>query len=217
MDKRTIIAIVLSVVIIIAAFAIQALLFPPGPPDESSQIPASQVDGAVGETEGEAQRDVKKISPLLGEEREVVARNIPFSTNVFEGSFSTRGGNMTSIKLKNYTEGENSQVEMIISGESGRYPFNIILDEYDTGNDMFTYKKSLLGNEYEFALRYVYTKNGKEIPFTLVLLSDFWSSNWSPIHKARSKSGIQKVYLLCRRKEKRLHQKGKKRPQRNRG
>ena len=167
MDKRTIIAIVLSVVIIIAAFAIQALFFPPKPPDGSAQIPSSQVDGAVGETEEEAQRDVKKISPLLGEEREVVARNIPFSTNIFEGSFSTMGGNMTSIKLKNYTEGENAQVEMIISGESGRYPFNIILDEYDTGNDMFSYKKSLLGNEYEFTRLYVYTKNGKEIPFTL--------------------------------------------------
>lgn len=171
MDKRTIVAVVLSVVIIIAWFFVQLIFFPEsmGPKQVPGSIAQSRDTGQAVEAEQdhEEQKPDTFIDVEGAEEEEGVARTIPFTTGVFEGAFSTRGANLSSLKLNGFSETDGSKVEMVVSGESGIDPYNLYLDGYNTGSDIFTFSPSVLPNEWEFTRRYVFKRYGTEIPFTL--------------------------------------------------
>ncbi len=171
MDKKTILAVVLSVAIISVTFAIQAIFFPnafsPGggtttePAETSEEQWMSDGSSQSSTTSGQEIRAVSEVSETL------TAKNVGFTTNVFEGTFSTLGGNLTSLKLNLFKENDGSKVDMVMSADSGEYPFNLYLGDYDTGRDVFEYTRGLLPNEWQFSRRYAFNRLGREIPFTL--------------------------------------------------
>jgi len=168
MDKRTIIAVVLSVVIITASFVIQSAFFP-NTASRSGRTttpaaPAAQ-QGTPVATPSAAQVSAQVAPP--GAAVEEAAREVIESTSVFDATFSTRGAVMTSLKLKTFKERDGKAVEMVVSGDSGVYPFRLFLDGYDTGNDVFRQEPALLPDRIEFSRPYVFRREGREVTVNL--------------------------------------------------
>jgi YidC/Oxa1 family membrane protein insertase len=176
MDKRTILAVVLSVVIITASFVIQSVFFPtslpqpaaaptapaapapPAAPAAPAPLPSAPQGGPI------AAPAAPDAQPALAPVQEAPVRSVALSTPVFDATFSTRGAVLTSLKLKAYKEADGSPVEMVIGGESGVYPFRLYLDRYDTGNDVFVQESSLQPDRVEFSRPYVYRgSDGRDV------------------------------------------------------
>ena len=178
MDKRTIIAVVLSVVIITASFVIQSIFFPttmPAPrpaaaPTAPAAPPSPSAPGAPTIPSAPVAAPASESQPaqaVLTAVQDLPVKSVSVSTGVFDATFSTRGAVMTSLKLKAYKEADGSPVEMVIAGESGVYPFRMFLDKYDTGNDVFVQEAVLQPDRVEFSRPYVYRRDGKDITVNL--------------------------------------------------
>lgn len=169
MDKRTLLAVVLSVVIITVFYGVQLIFFPDTMPTGSSSRQArpaqqEQVAPQAGE-EAEAARTYGRIRPV--EEEGARVRQVEAETDVFRIAFTTQGARVTSLQLKKYSESDERPVEMVLSGETGEYPFAVSLEDYDTSGDTFVYNASSSANQWLFTKRYVYMQGGREIPFVL--------------------------------------------------
>ena len=175
MDKRTVIAVVLSVVIISVSFAVQAIFFPnalsPSSDNKQQQETQDEEPGRAEATQERRQPSAAQrslyIRPLADEDGSLLERKIAFSSNTYDGAFSTRGANLISLKLNHFKENDGSKVEMIMSADSGVYPFNITLDDYNTADELFDYKASVMPNEWVFSKRFVSQKGGQDTPFVL--------------------------------------------------
>jgi YidC/Oxa1 family membrane protein insertase len=172
MDKRTVLFIVLSVVIILGFTFFQRIFLtqPTETPDISEDTEVSEEEITVTD-----ETSIGDETPLEGlsnviipvEKTDLIEKNIEIKTNQLHFTFSTLGANAVSIKLPAYTESDGSEVDMVISENSGQYPFNIVLDDFDTRDTLFEYKK-ISDNEHEFIADLIYfDQNGEEIPFTL--------------------------------------------------
>ena len=176
MDKRTIIAVVLSVVIISASFLVQSIFFPTTMPNAAPAAPApSSSRTGVGDAlptpatpavpaGGSAQAAGESVSAAV---ETAVEETVTVSTAVFEAAFSSRGGVLTSLRFKQFTERDGTLVEMVVSGESAVRPFRLLLDDYDTGADIYRRERVAMPNQVVFARDYVYREAGEEIPFTV--------------------------------------------------
>ena len=168
MDKRTILAVVLSVAIISVFFAVQAIFFPGSLPTATKTESKTLSEEEGKQAEQDAPRPTAsqlKFQPI--EEERQDEREIEIANGVFQMKFSTKGANLRSLALNNYREAGGAPVEMVLSGESGLYPFSLFLEEYDTGADVFSYSAPLSPGEWEFTKRYVYKSGSEEIPFTV--------------------------------------------------
>jgi len=137
MDKKTLLAIVLSVVVISIGFYIQNIFFPPSvPPQETRQIEQQKTEELVQTTEQPHTEEIDTIPPstrpggvIPAEGDGTVLREIKAETDLFLITFSPKGGTISSLKLKEHkTSGE--YVEMILGGESGRDAFNIYFGDH---------------------------------------------------------------------------------------
>ena len=160
MDKRTLIAVVISVVIISASFGIQALFF--SPKDESTtQV---QPENPAAETTLKTiEVQPVHIRPAVLEA--AIPSEIRYSTSALDVVFNTRGASIQSFKLRGFQEADGSLVEMVLSEESKRYPINLYLEEYDTGRDVFIHESGALPDIFTFSKKYIYRESGREIPF----------------------------------------------------
>ncbi len=168
MDKKTILAVVLSVVIISIFFGVQALFFPGTLPVSSKKKPAPSSEEAAKPTEQVSPREPASRSAFRPiDEEGQKPREVEISNGVFQATFSTQGALLKSLSLNNYREAGGAPVEMVLSGDSGLYPFNLLLEDYDTGGDVFSYSPPLSPGEWEFTKRYVYKSYDEDIPLTV--------------------------------------------------
>ncbi len=172
MDKRTVLAVVLSVVIITVFYGVQLIFFPDTMPTGGSRPaqPAEQASPQEGQEDGGAtgtsdRTGHGRIRPV--EEEGARVRDVTAETDLLSIVFSTEGARAKSIKLKQFYETDERPVEMVLSGETGEYPFGVFLEDYDTSGDAFLYSSSVERNQWLFTKRYVYTEAGREIPFVL--------------------------------------------------
>ena len=157
MDKKTILAIVISVAIILGSMMLQQVFFPSQEVEE--EIPVETIE-LIEDTTDLSYSSEEMILQLESENTDefksiVLEEEIKLATEYFEFTFSTKGGNVKSIKLLQYKETDGSPVDMVLSGETGLYPFNVMLGDYDTGNDFFEFSRSVEG-EYIFQRDYYY-------------------------------------------------------------
>jgi YidC/Oxa1 family membrane protein insertase len=98
--------------------------------------------------------------------RELREESITIETGVFIARFSNRGGELTSLKLKEFSNPDGSLVDMVFSQESGVYPFSLRFGDNDAPRveALFAYEESLTGPGITF-FRTFTAPNG--IPFTL--------------------------------------------------
>jgi YidC/Oxa1 family membrane protein insertase len=185
MDKRTLLAVVLSTVIIIAGMVLQPLLFPAKTgtetvaPARTTTTPAQQP--AV--TSGQQTTTTAQAVVPAGTARGVVAptpesappasqpETITRETDLYTLTFNSAGGTLASVKLNKYRNLDGSLVDMELlpkSGTTGELPFALSFGTYQAAqvDAAFTLKESTDSQKSTFDFsRTFYSTTG--VPFTL--------------------------------------------------
>ena len=178
MDKKTIIAVALSVVIIIISMVAQNYFFPPPevipagerPGSTTQSIEPQATEGSTGELaeaedkatlEGPATEVIPSDAVAAEESRE---ETYILDTNVFRVTFTNRGGEIESILLKGFRNSDGTPVEMVLSGDSGYNPFSIHYADFEGApiDALFKTVPSLTGDKVEFYRNFV---SSSGVPF----------------------------------------------------
>jgi YidC/Oxa1 family membrane protein insertase len=134
MDKNTLLAVILSVIIITVGFMVQNTLFPretaaPGA-DTRGEAPAqpggsASVPGQI--TQVSPAQDISGV-PLTGTvvpvPDTIPTQTIVLENDIFSAVFSTKGAVLRSLKLREHRDKEDF-VEMVKSGDSGEGAFRL--------------------------------------------------------------------------------------------
>ncbi len=149
MDKRTVFAIVGAVIVITVGFFIQSRVAKNNQPqieETRQERPAEQE--AVREEQIEVAREdgfVFKRSSVepARTERELEEEEIVEETDLYRITFSTEGGTIKSLKLREHTEKNGTLVDMIFRGESEMDAFELHFGgpEVEPVDDLFAYDK----------------------------------------------------------------------------
>ncbi len=128
MDRRTLIAVGLSVVVIVGSLLVQTFLFPT--PDDPSGL------GAGAERAGQAAADGQVVvddaysdvfAPITsavtayGSDSAAGQRLIVKETDLFALAFTTVGGDLTSVRLKQHHDVDGTEVELVLRPEQHRF------------------------------------------------------------------------------------------------
>lgn len=144
MDKKTLLAIVLSCVVFGVSFYLQNLFFPV----ENQTVQAVQEPVTADEKINEqtvAENKINTVEPsVISEETEeqVLEEKYTIRTNLVEAVFTNRGGDLISYKLLDHKDGEN-YVQMADNITENKRAFSVFLGENtdDPVNEVFNVKK----------------------------------------------------------------------------
>ena len=189
MDKRTLLAVVLSVVVISIGFMLQSLIFPSSENDEAAIPPDAdaiqeqrlQVAEGTGPTETDSGSETPSAPAEPGTEilptgdvddRE---RTVTLETELFTVVFSNRGGEIVSLQLKEHDD-ESEPVDMIYRGETDIGAFFISFGGPDAKpvDAIFEYsRRGEFGMEFRRDFIAPTAADGNAYPFTLVKTYNF--------------------------------------------
>jgi YidC/Oxa1 family membrane protein insertase len=195
MERNTILAIALSVIVILGFYFIQGVFFPPAPAATGQTGSGQVTTAAPGETSvspaGSGQSEtVRPVSPFLpdGEggadaagEADLEAEDVPaveqrsvIETDLIRVVLSSAGGDIVSWKLKEHTDGE-SPVEMVFSGDTESHFFSVAFGDQNSGAvDSLFHVRRLSDYSVEFYRDFVIrTDSGGNSRFTLTKRYDF--------------------------------------------
>jgi YidC/Oxa1 family membrane protein insertase len=191
-NKRTIIAVVLSVVIVTVGFMLQNTLFPPAPTPAASPLAAAP-ESPVAAQPGLAQA----VSPVTGSSKDLVplqqttvgksvgAPSAPgtaeievplgessytISTDLYEAVLSNAGGELLSLKLKKHKD-RGGFVDLIVKGSTGTNGISVAFGPYGSPPSRELMKATWLDSEkktIEFS-RTLYASvpgSAEKVPFT---------------------------------------------------
>ena len=189
MDKRTLLAVVLSVVVISIGFMLQSIIFPKEPLAEAAiaadpdavQEQRLQVtegtDGAAAVESGSTTTAEFSSATAIVPAGEVDVREstVSLDTELFKVIFSNRGGEIVSLQLKEH-EDKGEPVDMIFRGESDIGAFFVSFGGANVKpvDALFEYRRR---GEYGMEFRRDFiapaSEDGNSYPFTLVKLYTF--------------------------------------------
>ena len=169
MDKRTILAIVLVVIVITVSMVIQTTLFS----GNSTQTAAAAT--SAGETTEAADSAASALSK--SEVKDIVAKStnnskekFTYETDLYEITFDPVGASISSLMMKEHADADGNHVDIVFKGDDGNNAFLMYWGD-DLGNpilDTFSYtvqgKKVIFSNTYG-------TASGQE--FTIVKTFEF--------------------------------------------
>ena len=179
MDKRTVIAVVLAVVVIVGSMVVQQRFFAPKEPAPAQTVEPSDTgpepiveERPAEEAESPAAAEQPGTPAVAGEElaavidQQIEEQTFAIETEVFRVGFTNRGGEVTSIELKEFNNTDGTPVEMIFSQESGVNPFSIHFGDADAPavDVLFQVEKSLVGPGVTFSRTF---RSQTGVPFTL--------------------------------------------------
>ncbi len=175
MEKNTIYAIILSVVIISAGFYAQNKFFPQ--PKKQDQVVSETENNKEQESEpvkeDPSKVDLSAVSAITNREEDPdYYREVNLETEVFDITFSNLGGTIKSIKLKKHFDGDKP-LEMINKHTDSVTAFNLYMGDFNSAplNVYFDTKKYSQGDSLivEFAKEIdVPGKTGENIPLSIV-------------------------------------------------
>ena len=189
MDKRTLLAVVLSVVVISVGFMLQSLIFPPKPSEETAistdadalQEQRLQVTEGAGSTGSDSGTQTVTTQPTTTtkiiptgdvDDRE---RTVSLETELLKIVFSNRGGEIVSIQLKDHDD-KGEPVDMIYRGDSdvGAFFINFGGTNAEPVDAIFEYRRrGEYGMEFRRDFIAPITADGNAYPFTLVKTYNF--------------------------------------------
>jgi YidC/Oxa1 family membrane protein insertase len=178
MDKKTIIAVALAVVVIIGSMVVQQRFFAPekpapaaapaqeAPQPEVVEQPAPEQPAAQVESEQPSAPAADTVDLAVEAEQQIEEESFILETEVFRVRFTNRGGQITSIELKDFSNTDGSPVEMIFSQESGMNPFSIHFGDADAPpvDALFEVERALIGTGITFSRTF---RSQTGVPFTL--------------------------------------------------
>jgi YidC/Oxa1 family membrane protein insertase len=147
MEKRTILAVVLSVVVMLGFYFIMALVYPPQPPAPLPEAAGSAPNGgtavvapAITPTAGTAASDAAadtaaNAAPITdaapaGQAEVLREQRVTIETDLLTAVFTNAGGELVSWRLKKHSNGEEP-LEMLIAGNQGVHGFTVAFGNMD--------------------------------------------------------------------------------------
>lgn len=177
MDRRTVLAIVLSVVVITIGFTIQSILFPPATPPPATAgeqepgtpqtAPVPGGDGAAPATTQTTQQAAPTgtVLPVQVEER-ISEVNQTYTNALIDVTMSPIGGTIISYKMSEHRE-EGRPVEMILRGTDEQRAFNLRFGTYQAAPvDALFHSQQPRANVFEF-YRDFYVVGRENEPFRI--------------------------------------------------
>lgn len=135
MEKNTLLAVILSVVVITIGFTVQQLLFPPVPAETVVEQPAEE--GEAAQQDSVETSSVTEEAPATSfvsvdsagsiravEESGISAESVVYENDVMRVTFDPAGARVISLQLLEYMDGE-APVEMVMRGETERGAFEL--------------------------------------------------------------------------------------------
>jgi YidC/Oxa1 family membrane protein insertase len=177
MDRKTIIAVVLAVVVIIGGMLLQNILapkkpaasLPPEKPPAAAEQPAPEVTPAP--QGGPSVSPSPAPSPAGGaaasvSEESLREESLTLENDLMRVRFTNRGGDVTSIQLKDYKNRDGSPVEMVISKDTGLRSFSLHFGDHNAEpvNALFRVERALSTIGVTFTQTFA---SSTGVPFTL--------------------------------------------------
>jgi YidC/Oxa1 family membrane protein insertase len=177
MDKRTLLAVILSTIVISVGFMIQNTFFAPPLPESPAVTEQAEAsgntnasDGSVSSNDNSQQQptapvlQAQGIIPFGDEPRE---KMVSLDTKVFKATFSSRGALLTSMKLKEHFE-NGEPLEMIWRGNDAEGAFGISFGgpEREIAHVPF-FVRNIDENTLEFYREFAVQTSSGPVPFTL--------------------------------------------------
>ncbi len=175
MEKRTVLAIVLSALVL---FGFQAINFYLNPVANEETPVTSDVQVNIP-----AEIEETKSVLLTSFDSEYKIEDINLKTELFDVTFSTKGANITSLKLLEHKVDVNSDenVDLVLNEINNNSLLNISLGDYTDPifDEVFSYKK-LSDLSYEFSKTFtVNDENGNpSSPLTLIKTYNFLPNDY---------------------------------------
>ena len=191
MDKNTLYAVILSVVVITVGFMVQNMLYPPEPvpqqtqeqpegttqPDGTAQAEGQQAPGtdetAQPAPTGEPARELAAGAVAPVPEDGISAQTRTYGNAVIDVTFSPRGASVTSFRLlEHLSDGE--PVEMIFRGREDQAAFRLHFGGPDSEADtaLYHYRDTTDPNTVEF-YRDFYVVGNEAEPFRVIKRYNF--------------------------------------------
>ncbi|MBI3795769.1 MAG: membrane protein insertase YidC [Deltaproteobacteria bacterium] len=137
MDTRSLIAIVLSILILIVSQEILSYLYPPPPrnvPTQSTESPLPAVTPAPRPSPEKGAEGQIAVAAPAGEKALISGRDITVENDVYTAVFTSLGGRLKSLSLKHYPGDagrESPPLEMVKEGPFGELPLVFALEGKD--------------------------------------------------------------------------------------
>ena len=128
MDRKTVIAVVLAVVVIIGSMLVQTLFFPQTKPSPQALPPET---APQKQEQPQAGQPPAIAEAPAGEGETLTEESFILETDVLRVGFTNRGAAVTSIHLKEYKNRDGSPVEMVLSKGTGLLPFSIHFGDHN--------------------------------------------------------------------------------------
>jgi YidC/Oxa1 family membrane protein insertase len=132
MEKRTVIAVVLSMAVIFGFYLVMGAIYPqtPAAPAPTAAEPPQTRTGPAPSQEVVRNESVPAppaaaVAPESGSEEPLPEPPVIIDTNLMTITLTNAGGDITSLRLKEHKEEGNTPVEMIFSGPSQAHAFSI--------------------------------------------------------------------------------------------
>ncbi|MBO4424064.1 MAG: membrane protein insertase YidC [Spirochaetales bacterium] len=168
MDKRTILAIVLVVIVITASMFIQATLFSG---NDTSQNTSSASTAGTTETSSEVSAlTEEKVSAIVSKSSAASAEKFTLETNLFEITFDPVGASISSLMMKEHADAYGNHVDIIFNGEDGNNAFLMYWGDDLSNPIMDTFSYVVEGTKVIFTNSYK-TSSGQS--FTIVKTYEF--------------------------------------------
>jgi len=151
MDKNTIIAIVLSVVVISAGLAIQTIFFPPAPqPEVATQgEPIEEIEQAPSYALSSQAYNSGLPGSFQQKGEGQSSATFHYKTDVFTIEFNPQGASIRSLKLNKH-EDKGSPVEMVFSNGTGQEAFMLYGGNDTTSPIDALFNYEIKGDRVEF-------------------------------------------------------------------
>ena len=202
MDRRTLLAVVLSTVVITVGFLIQSKFFPGETPQTAAPAVEQTVDAeeTVGETVKDVpmQKSASSSELTLDTETVIEEKTIEAETNRFIITFSNKGGVITSLKLKEHMD-KDVPLEMIFRGDDDAAFFDIAFGGIDAAaiSETFEYRQL---DEYTFQFSKAFLApadaDGVRNPFVLTKTYKFTKDDYMMELRVGIENSVNKIPAL---------------------
>ncbi|AFG36117.1 membrane protein insertase YidC [Spirochaeta africana] len=184
MEKNTVIAVILSVIIITASFILQGIFFPPPEgdafPPQVTEQPAPDHRTETGQDAAAPQPDGRQpaVSGFQAAEIEDEPSIEPFvyRNDMLQVTFDPRGGRVTSLQLLAYEDGE-TPVDMVMADPDGRAAFDISFGGVDEPIVRDAFFRRSTGDDHTIEFYRDFQPEGAE-PFTLIRRYRFYPGEY---------------------------------------
>ena len=167
MDKRTILAIVLVVIVITASMFIQATLFSGNDTQTVTGASANATEETTTEVSTVTQ---EKLSAIESKSSAASAEKFTLETNLFEITFDPVGASISSLMMKEHADAYGNHVDIIFNGGDGKNAFLMYWGDDLSNPIMDTFSYTVEGLKVTFTNSYK-TSSGQS--FAIVKTYEF--------------------------------------------